>query len=145
MAIVKQVILSRFSRRVNWGTERVNDSCRATAADRGGLAKIHAHRGGFCTALLMMGLGYSQISDSRAFLTAGSLFSISAEYPGPKDLPPGSVSCLTPSLLHSFPGVTQEVHLGCPSRSLPHTGELGFAVGTAHPERGAQLGDGAPK
>lgn len=93
MAIGKQVILSWFSRRANWGTERVSNVCRATAADHGQLAKIHAHRGGFCIALLMTGLGYFLISDSREFITAKSLLPISAEYPSP----PEAGSCLPPS------------------------------------------------
>ena len=97
MAIGKQVILSWFSRRVNWGTERVNNSCRTTAADHGGLAKIHVHRGGSCIALLMTSLDYFLISDSRELLTAKSFSPISAEYPSPKDLPPGAGSCLPPS------------------------------------------------
>lgn len=42
MAIGKQEILSWFSRRVKWGTDRVSNSCRSTAADQGGLAKIHS-------------------------------------------------------------------------------------------------------
>jgi len=57
VAIGKQAILSWFSTRVNWGTERVNNSCRATAADHRELAKIHVHRGGLCITLLMTGLG----------------------------------------------------------------------------------------
>lgn len=93
MAIGKPVILPWCSRRVNWGTERVNNLCRVTAADHGGLAKIHAHRGG----IYVMGLGYFLVSCGREVPTAKSLSPISVEYPSPKDLPLGAGSCLPPS------------------------------------------------
>lgn len=98
MAIGKPVILPWFSRRENWGAERVNNPCRVTAVDHRGLAKIHAHRGG----VYMMGLGYFLVSYGREVLTAKSLSPISVEYPSPKDLLLVLVAALLPlNSIHS--------------------------------------------
>lgn len=93
MAFGKPVTLPWFSRRENWGTERVNNPCRVTAADHRGLAQIHAHRDG----VYMMGLGHSLASYGREILTGKCLSPISVEYPSPEALLLCAGGCLPPS------------------------------------------------